>query len=124
MKAKEVMLSRDEIKDIGPDERIATAKLVMSRNNIGGLPVTDSENKVIGFLTMRDLNIPPVPSNLFVRELMSKDLVTASPETNLKEIAKKMLETGIQRIPVVDNDGKLKGLITQTSMIEVLSNLL
>ncbi|PTD94602.1 inosine-5-monophosphate dehydrogenase [archaeon SCG-AAA382B04] len=124
VKAKDVMLGKNEVKSIRPNQKIATAKLVMSRNNIGGLPVIDENNELLGFLTLRDLHITPLSGGFEVKELMTKELVTAKPDTPIKEIAKEMIETGIQRIPIINNEGKLEGLITQTSIIKVVGNLL
>lgn len=124
LEVKEAMLSDEEVITIGPEENVATAKLRMSRNNIGGLPVIDSENKLLGFITLRDLYITPVLSDLLVKDLMSEDLVTAKPDSSIKEISNKMITTGIQRIPIIDEEGKLIGLVTQSSMIKVLRNLI
>ncbi len=124
MKAKKVMISKEEVKTIKPNDRVATAELVMSRNNIGGLPVVDEEKKVIGFITLRDINIPSAKGNLLVREIMTKDIICKKPNSRIKEIAKEMQKTGIQRIPIINNEGKLLGLITQSSMIDVIADFM
>lgn len=124
MKAKEIMIPKNTVKTIKPNEKIATAKLRMSRNNIGGLPVVDGENKVIGFITLRDINIPTVSGKLHVNEIMTKEVLTKKPDTEVKEITEIMEKTGLQRIPIVNDEEKLIGLITQTSVIKAFNNII
>lgn len=123
-KAKDIMIPQKRVKSVGPRKKIAAAKLLMSRNNVGGLPVVDRTKKVVGFITLRDIHIPPVSGNMEVRELMKKDVLTKEPETPISKLTQLMLETGIQRIPIVDDKDHLKGLITQTSVIKAFHNIL
>ncbi|WGI17492.1 CBS domain-containing protein [Methanonatronarchaeum sp. AMET-Sl] len=116
IKAIDIMIPCEKVVRIGPDDYLAKARLVMSRNNVGGLPVTVG-NRVVGFITLRDITLSPAPAKFRVSEIMTKDVVKKTGDTSVKEIADIMVETGIQRVPIVD-DGELVGLITQSSVIK------
>lgn len=99
--------------------KVALARLKMMRHGIGGLPVVDKKDIVVGMITLRDIDLAGTDvSNLPVEDLMTTNLVKGKVDTTTKEIVKSMIKTGIQRIPIVDEKGKLLGLITQTSIIK------
>lgn len=115
----------NKIQTIGPQEKIALARLKMLRYGVGALPVVKNDNTLIGMLTLRDINFAGIDvGNLTVKDLMTKDnLITASETTKLLKVADMMLKTGIQRIPVVNHEKKLIGLITQSVVIRSFRNL-
>ncbi|WHY79212.1 CBS domain-containing protein [Neobacillus sp. WH10] len=82
--------------------------------NVGAIPIVDQE-KVVGMITDRDIVIRGVaekhPGSTKVEDIMSKTLVTVTPDTSSKEAAKLMAEHQIRRLPVVDN-GKLIGIVS------------
>ncbi|OKY77986.1 MAG: IMP dehydrogenase/GMP reductase GuaB [Candidatus Methanohalarchaeum thermophilum] len=123
MLIKEIMIPEEEVEKTRPTERIVQAKLKMARNNIGGLPVTDDLNRVIGFITLRDISISSVPAYFRVEEIMSENLVCKKTDSKVEEAINVMLETGLQRIPIVNEKKELQGLITQTSILELARNL-
>jgi CBS domain-containing protein len=91
----------------------------MLRHNIGALPVVDRNNVVVGIITQRDIDLAGEGvSDLLVLDLMTRALIKAKETTSLRWIAEKMIETGIQRIPVVNEKSKLLGLVTQTCVIK------
>jgi CBS domain-containing protein len=88
-------------------------------HDIGALPVVDDNNVVVGIVTQRDLDLAGADvSDLIVSDLMTRFLIKAKKTTPLRWIADRMLRTGIQRVPVVDEKSKLLGLVTQTSVIK------
>lgn len=101
-----------------PDETVQDAHRLMSQFSIGGIPVTEG-GKLVGILTNRDLRFEGDRSRL-VRELMtSKNLVTAPIGTNLN-MAKEILQINkIEKLPVVDADNNLVGLITYKDILKV-----
>lgn len=116
MLAKDVMIK--DIHTIHPNNRVALARLRMLRLGVGALPVIDDEKKLIGIITLRDIDLAGNESySLLVEDLMSINLITASRDTSIKEIVETMLQTGIQRIPIIDIGEKLIGLVTQTVVI-------
>lgn len=85
---------------------------LMSEYHIGGIPVVDDDNKLVGIVTNRDLRFEQNPERL-IDEVMSKDnLVTTHQQTDLKAAAEILQEHKIEKLPVVDKDGRLVGLIT------------
>lgn len=110
-----------EIYTIYPENRVALARLRMLRHGVGALPVIDKKSKLKGIITLRDIDLAGNEAlALLVRDLMSTDLITGREDTSIGEIAGKMLQTGIQRIPIVDEEGRLIGLVTQTTVIRAI----
>ncbi|MBC7101073.1 HPP family protein [Methanothermobacter tenebrarum] len=117
--AKDIMI-RDVIV-VTPEESVAAAKLKMVRANIGGVPVVDGD-KLVGFITHRDILLAGSEAlKLKVKDIMSRDLVVVDKNASIGTISKIMVETGYQRIPVVE-DGKLLGLITQSCVIKAIAD--
>lgn len=88
--------------------------------NITGLPIVDNDNKLVGILTTRDLNYIN-PDNTPLSKVMKKKLVTAKEGITLAE-AKEILYTNrVEKLPIVDEDNVLKGLITIRSIDSVES---
>ena len=96
--------------DMHPDQALAEALEVMEQRNISGLPIVENE-ALVGILTHRDLRFEK-RLHLKIREVMTKDLITAPEGTGLKEAIEILHEHRIEKLPVVDKDGRLKGLIT------------
>jgi CBS domain-containing protein len=121
--AKDVMVKKVFV--IEENAKVALARLKMLRHNVGALPVVDKENVLVGMITLRDTDLAGSDiSDLMVGELMTKELVTCNENTTTKEIAETMIKTGLQRIPVIDGDRKLLGLVTQTSIIKAARDVL
>lgn len=91
---------------------VADALRMMSEYHIGGIPVIDENGKLAGIVTNRDLRFERDHSRM-VDEVMTKDnLVTTSTTTNLEEAADILQSHKIEKLPVVDSNGKLIGLVT------------
>ncbi|HMK83893.1 MAG TPA: CBS domain-containing protein [Candidatus Bathyarchaeia archaeon] len=119
MVARDIMIK--DVHTITQDRKVAGARLAMFRHNIGALPVVDTDNVLVGFITQRDIDLAgPNVSDLSVSDLMTQTVVKAKETTSLRWIVERMIKTGIQRIPVVDNQSKLLGLVTQTTVIKAL----
>ncbi|MRJ02847.1 MAG: IMP dehydrogenase [Epsilonproteobacteria bacterium] len=97
---------------IGPDATIEEAEKIMSEYRISGVPVVDGEMRLLGILTNRDLRFEKDFSKR-VGDVMTKmPLVTAKPGITLEEAAEKMNEYKIEKLPIIDGEGRLKGLVT------------
>ncbi len=90
------------------DEALA----MMSEYHIGGIPVVDAEGKLKGIVTNRDLRFERDHSRHIDEVMTSENLVTTTSGTNLEEAADILQKYKIEKLPVVDNDGKLSGLVT------------
>ncbi len=90
------------------DEALA----MMSEYHIGGIPVVDAEGKLKGIVTNRDLRFERDHSRHIDEVMTSENLVTTTFGTNLEEAADILQKYKIEKLPVVDNDGKLIGLVT------------
>jgi IMP dehydrogenase len=97
---------------LGPDRPVREAYNLMRRFKISGVPIVDGDGRLIGIITNRDLQFE---RNLEqpIREAMTKDkLVTAPVGTDLDEAERILARHRIEKLPVVDQKGVLKGLIT------------
>src|ERR687885_103837 len=96
-----------------PDAPVAAALELMARYHISGVPITDPDGRLVGILTNRDLRFRDDDESQPVAALMtSRDLVTAPMGTTLAEARAILHRHKIEKLPVVDADGRLKGLIT------------
>jgi IMP dehydrogenase len=96
---------------ISPDETIRDAHQLMAKYRISGIPVTKS-NKLVGILTNRDLRFE-TRLDLKVSQVMKRDKLVTAPEGTSLEKAREILhEHRIEKLPVVNKQGELKGLIT------------
>jgi IMP dehydrogenase len=97
---------------LGPDRPIREASQLMSRFKISGVPIVDDRGRLVGIITNRDLQFERRMERP-LREAMTKEgLVTAPVGTTLEEAERILGEHRIEKLPVVDQDGVLKGLIT------------
>ena len=97
------------------------ALAVMKKNKIGGIPIVDKNMKLRGILTNRDLRFQKDLS-LRISEVMTKtNLVTACAGTDLKEAEKILTKSKVEKLPLVDKDNKLVGLITYKDIMKVKS---
>ncbi|MDX9758640.1 MAG: IMP dehydrogenase [Bacteroidota bacterium] len=95
-----------------PDKTVADAHELMDKYSISGIPIVDDDNMLIGILTNRDLRFEPNQSML-VYDIMTKEkLVTAPLGTTLEEAESILQEHRIEKLPVVDKNGRLRGLLT------------
>ena len=100
------------------DATVSDAEAIMKENKIGGIPVVDKENKLIGIVTNRDLRFEKKLKKP-VKDIMTKEnLVTATAEVGLIEAEAILQEHKIEKLPIVDNDGKLTGLITYKDILK------
>ena len=91
---------------------VGDALAIMEEYHIGGIPVVDDDKKLVGIVTNRDLRFES-DLNRPVDEVMTKEnLVTTSQSTDLEEAARILQRHKIEKLPVVDSEGRLLGLVT------------
>ena len=91
---------------------LSEALAVMKENKIGGIPITDSDNKLVGIITNRDLRFQVDLETKISEVMTSSNLITAEQGTNLKEAEHILQKHKIEKLPVVDDQNRLLGLIT------------
>ncbi|REC62708.1 IMP dehydrogenase [Chryseobacterium pennae] len=97
---------------LSKDYTLGQAKEMMAKFKISGLPVVDTDNVLIGIITNRDVKYQ---ENLDVKveEIMTKEnLITSDKDTNLEKAKEILLRSRVEKLPIVDKDNKLVGLIT------------
>ncbi|MBP6456356.1 MAG: IMP dehydrogenase [Chitinophagaceae bacterium] len=102
---------------LSPNAVIGDAIKLMSQHNIGGIPIVDDKQKLVGILTNRDLRFQK-NHKLSIQEVMTKTVVTAPEGTTLIKAEKILQEYKIEKLPVVDKQKRLIGLITYRDILK------
>ncbi len=97
---------------LGPLDRIADALALMETYHISGVPITDDSGLLVGILTNRDLRFEGDTAMTIAELMTSENLITVPVGTTLDEAREVLHRHKIEKLPVVDADGYLKGLIT------------
>jgi len=113
MKVSEVMTR--EVATVSPDQTAQEAASFMLSSDAGSIPVTEGE-RLVGMITDRDIAVrgvarghgPDTP----VRELMSGDVVCAREDDDVDDVAVRMSEAQVRRLPVLDEDSRLCGIVS------------
>jgi len=113
MQVRDVMTH--EVRLVRPNETIQQAAIVMAEIDAGLLPVTD-DDRLIGMVTDRDIAVRGVAKghgpDTPVRELMSNDVICARIDDDCDEVASKMSEAQVRRLPVIDEQERLCGIVS------------
>ena len=96
---------------LSPDHLISDANALMARYKISGVPITEND-KLVGILTNRDLRFETDFSRKIKEVMTSEGLVTAKEGINIDDAKKILAKNRIEKLPLVDDDFRLKGLIT------------
>ena len=113
MKVSEVMTSN--VQTVQPDQTAQQAATFMLSADAGSIPVTEGE-RLVGMITDRDIAVrgiakghgPDTP----VRELMSNDIICAREDDDVDDVATKMSEAQVRRLPVIDQEDRLCGIVS------------
>jgi IMP dehydrogenase len=97
---------------LSPGDRVADALALMANYRISGVPITDEDGLLVGILTNRDLRFEDDHGRLVADLMTRENLVTVPVGTTLEEARAVLHRHRIEKLPVVDEDGRLKGLIT------------
>ena len=140
MKVKEIMTK--DVTSVTPDTNAKEALELLLKMQISGLPVIDKENKLIGMFTEKDILRDILPSyidrvgrfiyeenpkatrrkfqelkDLLVSKLMRKDVVTVDEDASLCEVTRLMLTQKVRRIPVLDKEKKVVGIVAREDIV-------
>ncbi len=97
---------------LGPDEPVSAALAVMERYHISGVPITEDDGKLVGILTNRDLRFIQQQDQMISEIMTRENLITAPVGTTLEDAEEILHHHRVEKLPVVDENGYLKGLIT------------
>jgi len=103
---------------IGPEKTVNDAISYMGEKGVHGLLVMDSESKLVGILTRRDV-VFESESNQLVKDIMTKDVITAKLGINLDEAKQILHKHRIEKLPLTDDSGLVKGLITSKDITNI-----
>ena len=117
-KVHEVMTDRPRC--VTPETPVAEAARLMETDDVGALPVLEGE-QLAGMVTDRDIVIRAVakgkdPKGMPVREVASKDPITLHPDDDLSDALRLMASHQVRRLPVVDEDSRLVGIVAQADI--------
>lgn len=104
---------------LGPCNSIQDAVEIMERYHISGVPIVDEDEKLVGILTNRDIRFVTDYSIPIKERMTSKNLVTAKAGTTLEQAETTLADHRIEKLPIVDAAGRLKGLITIKDILKV-----
>ena len=121
VKRSESGLIQDPI-TLSPDATVGEAQLLMQENRIGGIPIVDNNKKLLGILTNRDLRLETNAKQKVSALMTSEGLITAPQGTDLKKAELIFRKNKIEKLPVVDKQGKLIGLVTFGDILKLKSH--
>jgi CBS domain-containing protein len=110
-----------------PDETVVDAARRMREHHVGNVVVTDRQARPVGILTDRDIVVSAVAQSpdkldtLFVKDVMSRDVLTVRADDGLETALKKMRARGVRRLPVLSVEGRLTGILVLDDVLEVMS---
>ncbi len=98
---------------------VGDALRLMAEHHIGGIPVVDEKDMLVGIVTNRDLRFEKKMSRPVAEVMTSERIITAKPDTTMAQAEEILQEHKIEKLPVVDTTGKLVGLITYKDIIKL-----
>lgn len=98
---------------------VKDAKTIMRENKIGGIPIVDDHNKLVGIITNRDLRFEKDQNQRVADIMTSEGIITAEEGTDLSKAEAILKDYKIEKLPVVNNDNELVGLITFRDIIKL-----
>jgi CBS domain-containing protein len=120
---KEIMTS--PVRTVGPDMAVADASRILWHEGIGALVAEDDGDDIAGIVTesdvVRGVCAGHDPGRLRVRELMTDIVVTVAPTETVRDASARMQDNDIKKLPVVDDEGTLVGIVTTTDIAESLA---
>ena len=126
---KVIDMAVHDVATISADKSITECAAQMRSEHVGSLVIVDTEQKPIGMITDRDIAIEVVALqkdaiNTKVSDVMTTPVVTAQFDESMVVALARMREFGIRRLPIVDHEGRLVGVISNSNLVEELSSLL
>jgi len=118
-KADELIIRREDVVTARPDQTVREVDSMMEAESVSGAPVVDENDDVLGIISGTDIRpYLEVGDSDAVREAMTDEVVTASQDVTAREALELMYEHKIERVPVVESDGRLTGLVTMQGILQ------
>jgi len=118
VKRTDELIIRDVV-TASPDRTVREVDRMMGREGVSGAPVVDDDDVVLGIISGTDIRpYLEVGDRDSVREAMTDEVITASEDVTAREALELMYEHKIERVPVVDDDGRLTGLVTMQGILQ------
>jgi len=116
-RARSFVIDDEHVATISPNAGVAKAKFMMENYNISGIVVVNEAKKVCGIFTKRDIPFFQHDiQNGTVKDYMTKDVISIKPGASREEALKILYESRKEKLPIIDNNGYLKGLITKKDL--------
>lgn len=119
IKVKDIMI-KNPVKS-SPNRTIIQAIGIMHSNHVDSLLIVNESNHLIGFITLKQIR-RNLDRSEKVSDIMERELITVNEEESIIQVLKKIKKEDIGYVPVVDDEFKLTGLITKSSLLTILSN--
>ena len=107
---------------ISPSANVGEALALMAKHHIGGIPVVDGSNYLIGIVTHRDLRFQDDKKRPISEVMTSENLITARKGISLEDATRILRSTKVEKLPVVDDEGRIVGLITYKDLMKIKDN--
>ena len=123
--AKDVMVS--DVVSVAPTDRIGAVDLMMIRSAIGGVPVVNKSNQLLGIITQRDIMLSRFTASISsskVEDLMTQNVISCDIDCSLKNLLDRMLKNNVERLPVTDENNKLIGLVVHQNILQKIHEVL
>ena len=115
MKAKDIMTK--EVLTVTPSTTVRELAILLTKNNISGVPVRDKNDKIVGVVTQADI---VGKKGKQVKAIMSKKIISVAEDTAVEEIARLMTAQKIKRVPVM-RDGKVVGIVSRADIVSAIA---
>ncbi|MFX0143871.1 MAG: IMP dehydrogenase [Candidatus Hodarchaeota archaeon] len=116
-RARSFVIDDEHVATINPNEKVAKAKYMMENYNISGIVVVNEDKKVCGIFTKRDIPFSEHDmQNGAVKEYMTKNVISIEPGASREDALKILYESRKEKLPIIDKNGYLKGLITKKDL--------
>jgi len=118
-RAHELVIRRENVVTVSPDDTVREADGLMEREGVSGAPVVDDGDTVLGIISGTDIRpYLEVGEDDAVREAMTDEVITATEDVDAREALELMYDHKIERVPVVDDDDRLVGLVTMQGILQ------
>ncbi|HOI13091.1 MAG TPA: CBS domain-containing protein [Methanoculleus sp.] len=120
-----VKCCREQVIAVSPDTPAVEVARIMGEKNVGSVVIVTGDNRPVGILTDRDLTVRVMaqeknPGEIRAGDILTRDVITFQDSMGIYEAIQKMTDAGIRRMPIIDDAGKLIGIVTMDDIVRML----